>query len=88
MSSFTYTLNHGALKADATIFAVFMLNEADTTAVGMRRQTSSAWLGPETIARFAFFSCSSTSSITSDIVMREWFSIPFATFTIIVFESS
>src|ERR1041385_29072 len=72
------------MNACCTFFATPRSVEAATTAVGTCLLTSSAKLGPERVTMFSCLTVGSTSSNTPDIVIRELFSIPFETLTIVV----
>ncbi len=67
--------------------AVSMLDDAATTAVGILRLTSSAWLGPDRVTTCRSPTPGKTSLITSDIVIMVPTSTPLATFTMAVPEA-
>ncbi len=81
MSLLAYTRKYGSMNACCTRRAVSRSEEAATTVVGILRLTSSAWLGPESVAMLEGRRCGSVSWSISDIVMRVLFSTPLATLT-------
>ena len=89
ISGLVYTLNLSDIKASCIIHAISLDFAPTTAVVGIPTDTSSAWLGPESMVTIPLspFSASNSLSIISVSVIRVSSSIPLATFTTGIFLS-